>query len=101
MSIKKYLKRTTIVVPHAWRRGRDSNPRGDLRPPIDLANRPLQPLGYLSTSSRTPIPHFTDSAKASAYGLRSSSQFYERDNYLSRKIVTLTLSGLPLFEDKQ
>ena len=26
------------------------NPRGDLRPPIDLANRPLQPLGYLSLS---------------------------------------------------
>ena len=33
-----------------WRRGRDSNPRGDLRPPIDLANRPLQPLGYLSAT---------------------------------------------------
>jgi hypothetical protein len=31
-----------------WRRERDSNPRGDFRPPIDLANRPLQPLGYLS-----------------------------------------------------
>ena len=34
-----------------WRRGRDSNPRGDLRPPIDLANRPLQPLGYLSVAN--------------------------------------------------
>ena len=31
-----------------WRRGRDSNPREDLRPPNDLANRPLEPLGYLS-----------------------------------------------------
>ncbi len=31
-----------------WRRGRDSNPRGNFRPPNDLANRPLQPLGYLS-----------------------------------------------------
>jgi hypothetical protein len=37
-----------------WRRGRDSNPRGNLRPPIDLANRPLQPLGYLSLFSE---PH--------------------------------------------
>ena len=33
-----------------WRRERDSNPRGDSRPPNDLANRPLQPLGYLSSS---------------------------------------------------
>jgi hypothetical protein len=32
-----------------WRRERDSNPRGELPPPSDLANRPLQPLGYLST----------------------------------------------------
>ena len=32
----------------SWRRERDSNPRGGLLPPIDLANRPLQPLGYLS-----------------------------------------------------
>src|SRR3989344_2471246 len=46
---------TTIFIVHVminhdepWRRGRDSNPRGGLRPPIDLANRPLQPLGYLS-----------------------------------------------------
>ena len=31
-----------------WRRGRDSNPRWSFRPTIDLANRPLQPLGYLS-----------------------------------------------------
>ena len=31
-----------------WRRGRDSNPRRNLRPSTDLANRPLQPLGYLS-----------------------------------------------------
>ncbi len=31
-----------------WRRERDSNPRGNSRPPNDLANRPLQPLGYLS-----------------------------------------------------
>ena len=31
-----------------WRRGGDSNSRGELLPPNDLANRPLQPLGYLS-----------------------------------------------------
>ena len=31
-----------------WRRERDSNPRGRLLPPNDLANRPLKPLGYLS-----------------------------------------------------
>ena len=31
-----------------WRRGRDSNPRGNLRPPTGLANPPLQPLEYLS-----------------------------------------------------
>jgi hypothetical protein len=35
-------------MPLSWRRERDSNPRGGLLPPIDLANRPLQPLGYLS-----------------------------------------------------
>ena len=33
---------------HIWRRERDSNPRRDSRPSNDLANRPLQPLGYLS-----------------------------------------------------
>jgi hypothetical protein len=33
-----------------WRRERDSNPRASFRRPIDLANRPLQPLGYLSTN---------------------------------------------------
>ena len=33
---------------YLWRRGRDSNSRGHLRTPNDLANRPLQPLGYLS-----------------------------------------------------
>ena len=33
-----------------WRRGRDSNPRGRSLPPNDLANRPLQPLGYLSAA---------------------------------------------------
>ena len=33
-----------------WRRGRDSNPRWNSRPTNDLANRPLQPLGYLSAS---------------------------------------------------
>ena len=33
-----------------WRRGRDSNPRGGLLPPTGLANQPLQPLGYLSSS---------------------------------------------------
>ena len=33
-----------------WRRKRDSNPRGRLLPPNDLANRPLQPLGYSSVS---------------------------------------------------
>jgi hypothetical protein len=32
-----------------WRRGGDSNSRGGLLPPNDLANRPLQPLGYLSS----------------------------------------------------
>ena len=31
-----------------WRRERDSNPRGESLPPIALAMRPLQPLGYLS-----------------------------------------------------
>lgn len=31
-----------------WRRRRDSNPRWNLRPTNDLANRPLQPLGYPS-----------------------------------------------------
>jgi hypothetical protein len=31
-----------------WRRERDSNPRRSSRPSNDLANRPLQPLGYLS-----------------------------------------------------
>ncbi len=31
-----------------WRRRRDSNPRWNLRPTNDLANRPLQPLGYSS-----------------------------------------------------
>src|SRR6185437_17061901 len=36
-----------------WRRGRDSNPRWNLRPTIDLANRPLQPLGYLSVLAVT------------------------------------------------
>jgi hypothetical protein len=39
---------SVICVCSTWRRGRDSNPRGSFRPPIDLANRPLQPLGYLS-----------------------------------------------------
>ncbi len=38
-----------IVESKDWRRGRDSNPREGLLPPIDLANRPLQPLGYLSS----------------------------------------------------
>ena len=33
---------------YLWRRGRDSNPRGRLLPPINLANWPLEPLGYLS-----------------------------------------------------
>ena len=31
-----------------WRRRRDSNPRWRLLPTNDLANRPLQPLGYSS-----------------------------------------------------
>ena len=33
-----------------WRRGRDSNSRGELLPPTGLAIQPLQPLGYLSVS---------------------------------------------------
>jgi len=37
-------------VRNKWRRERDLNPRGSLRPPNDLANRPLQPLGYLSAT---------------------------------------------------
>ncbi len=32
----------------SWRRRRDSNPRWNFRPTNDLANRPLQPLGYPS-----------------------------------------------------
>jgi hypothetical protein len=36
------------VGQSSWRRGRDSNPRRSSRPPNDLANHPLQPLGYLS-----------------------------------------------------
>ena len=35
----------------SWRRGGDSNSRASFRRPNDLANRPLQPLGYLSTSA--------------------------------------------------
>jgi hypothetical protein len=42
------LVKWTFLERYAWRRERDSNPRGGLLPPIDLANRPLQPLGYLS-----------------------------------------------------
>ncbi len=44
-----------IKQPHRvgfWRRRRDSNSRGKFLPPNDLANRPLQPLGY---SSITPV----------------------------------------------
>lgn len=37
---------TQVIL--VWRRERDSNPRWDSRPTNDLANRPLQPLGYLS-----------------------------------------------------
>ena len=40
-----------------WRRERDSNPRGNLRPPRALAMLPLRPLGYPSarpTYSTTP-----------------------------------------------
>jgi hypothetical protein len=43
-------KKTEEIGLCCWRRGRDSNPRGSFRPPNDLANRPLQPLGYLSSS---------------------------------------------------
>src|SRR5690606_14485979 len=32
-----------------WRKGRDSNPRGNFRPPTALAKPPLQPLEYPST----------------------------------------------------
>jgi hypothetical protein len=38
----------TTYTLFIWRRRRDSNPRGNLRPPNDLANHPLEPLGYLS-----------------------------------------------------
>ena len=39
-----------LVDCFVWRRERDSNPRGRLLPPNDLANRPLKPLGYLSVT---------------------------------------------------
>src|ERR1019366_8886243 len=39
------------IKTKCWRRGRDSNPRRSFRPSNDLANRPLQPLGYLSLSA--------------------------------------------------
>jgi hypothetical protein len=39
---------TVFTGVFIWRRERDSNPRWNLRPTNDLANHPLQPLGYLS-----------------------------------------------------
>src|SRR5437868_633952 len=44
------LRGLRMFIDNCWRRGRDSNPRGSLRPPTGLANQPLQPLGYLSAS---------------------------------------------------
>ncbi len=44
-------KKPNLKTRHfVWRRGRDSNPRWSVSPTNDLANRPLQPLGYLSVS---------------------------------------------------
>jgi hypothetical protein len=47
----KKRKNRKVLLPALsfWRRGRDSNPRWNFRPTNDLANRPLQPLGYLSS----------------------------------------------------
>jgi hypothetical protein len=47
---EKYGNLKVFCTAKLWRRERDSNPRGGLLPPIDLANRPLQPLGYLSVT---------------------------------------------------
>ncbi len=45
---QKFKKACQMTSLFEWRRERDSNPREELLPPSDLANRPLQPLGYLS-----------------------------------------------------
>jgi hypothetical protein len=47
-----FVRTDSLIQIWLWRRGRDSNPRWNSRPTNDLANRPLQPLGYLSTRSR-------------------------------------------------
>ena len=56
-----------------WRRGRDSNPRGDFHPPNDLANRPLQPLGYLSKLRGSLLPLNALSAKPTLKGKQCCS----------------------------
>jgi len=43
-----FLSAQLFDETYGWRRERDSNPRGRFLPPIALAMRPLQPLGYLS-----------------------------------------------------
>ena len=47
-SIRQIKMTETSPVIFIWRRERDSNSRWNFRPTNDLANRPLQPLGYLS-----------------------------------------------------
>ena len=47
---KRLTLLVSLLVSWLWRRRRDSNPRWNLRPTNDLANRPLQPLGYPSAT---------------------------------------------------
>src|SRR5688500_6889414 len=57
---KHQEKRPLNAVSFPWRRRRDSNPRTRLPQSNDLANRPLQPLGYSSTNGdyRPIVPDF-------------------------------------------
>ena len=57
-SLSKHKTPIFRQVFYVWRRERDSNPRRDSRPSNDLANRPLQPLGYLSSSCPELLPRF-------------------------------------------
>ena len=85
-----YLPHQPSKIPHlavgyfTWRRERDSNPRRDSRPSNDLANRPLQPLGYLSSSESLTISRFV---------FRQKLRFWSK--FLLSKLQTV--AGAPWF----
>ena len=83
-----------------WRRRRDSNSRTGLPPSNDLANRPLQPLGYSSVSAERRLPRSSCVRRNIGDGAVHQFTFHAAATWVLLRINRATLTTKLLCETK-